>query len=394
MADKRDYYEVLGVQKGASDSDIKRAYRKLAKQYHPDVNPGDKDAEVKFKEIGEAYEVLSDSEKRARYDQFGFAGVDPSYGGGAGGGGGYGGFGGFDFGDIGDIFSSVFGGGFGSSSRRRNANGPRRGSDIEESILLSFEEAAFGVKKTVKIYVIDNCEECKGSGAKTPSDKQTCANCNGTGQVKSVQNTMFGQMINTQVCGQCRGTGSYIKNPCSRCNGKGKVKKPKNIEVDIPAGINSGETVSYHGLGNAGSNGGPAGDLLVTVSIKRHEIFTRSGYDVHLSVPITFVQATLGADIEIPILDAEKKYELGKMTYSVPEGTQPETVVRLKGKGIPHVHSGQRGDMLIKFTVEVPKNLSSQQKDIVQSFGEACGETNFKQRKSFLDKMKGIFDKK
>ena len=394
MADKRDYYEVLGVEKSASDSDIKRAYRKLAKQYHPDVNPGDKDAEVKFKEIGEAYEVLSDSEKRSRYDQFGFAGVDPNYGAGAGGGGGFGGFGGFDFGDIGDIFGSMFGGGFGSSSRRRNPNAPRRGSDIEESVLVSFEEAAFGIKKQLKIYVIEDCEECHGSGAKSASDKQTCPGCNGTGQIKNVQNTMFGQMINTQVCSNCRGAGTIIKNPCSKCNGKGKVKKAKNIEVDIPAGINSGETVSYRGLGNADANGGPAGDLLVTISIKRHDIFVRSGYDVHLNVPITFVQATLGAEIEIPILDPDKKYELGKMTYTVSEGTQPETVVRLKGKGIPHVRNGHRGDMLLKFTVEVPKNLSGQQKDLIEKFGEASGETNYKQRKSFMDKMKNFFDKK
>ncbi|MBQ4528270.1 MAG: molecular chaperone DnaJ [Clostridia bacterium] len=391
MADKRDYYEVLGVDKSASDSDIKRAYRKLAKQYHPDVNPGNKEAEVKFKEIGEAYEVLSDSQKRARYDQFGFAGVDPSYGGGAGSTGGFGGFGGMDFGDIGDIFGSMFGGGFGSSSRRRN--GPKRGSDIEESVLLSFEEAAFGVKKQLKIYVIEDCEECKGSGAKSSSDKQTCTQCNGTGQIKSVQNTMFGQMINTQVCPSCRGEGSIIKNPCAKCRGKGKIKRAKSIEVDIPAGINSGETVSYRGLGNVGTKGGPSGDLLVTVSIKRHGIFTRTGYDVNLNVPITFVQAALGAEIEIPILDAEKKYELGKMTYTVPEGTQPETVVRLKGKGIPHVRSGARGDMILKFTVEVPKNLSSQQKDIIHKLGEACGETNFKQRKTFMDKMKDFFDK-
>jgi len=391
MADKRDYYEVLGVQKGASDDEIKRAYRKLAKQYHPDVNPGDKEAEAKFKEIGEAYEVLSDSDKKARYDQFGFAGVDPSYGGGAGGAGGFGGFGGMGFDDLGDIFGSMFGGGFGSSQRRRN--GPRRGSDIEESVLLSFEEAAFGVKKQLKIYVVEDCEECHGSGAKSASDKQTCPYCKGTGQIKQVQNTMFGQMMNTQVCGQCRGEGSIIKNPCAKCHGKGKVKRAKSIEVDIPAGINSGETVSYRGLGNAGSKGGPAGDLLVTVSITKHTVFTRSGYDVNLEVPITFVQAALGAEVEIPVLDPDKKYELGKMTYTVPEGTQPETVVRLRGKGIPHVRSGVRGDMNLKFTVEVPKNLSSQQKELISKLGEISGETNYKQRKSFADKMKDFFDK-
>ena len=372
MAEKRDYYEVLGVSKGASDDEIKRSYRKLAKKYHPDVNPGDKEAEAKFKEIGEAYEVLSDAEKKSRYDQFCFGGM------------------GFD--DLGDIFGSMFGGGFGGSQRRRN--GPRRGSDIEESVLLSFEEAAFGIKKQLKIYVIEECEECHGSGAKSASDKQTCPHCKGTGQIKSVQNTMFGQMINTQVCGHCRGEGTIIKNPCAKCNGKGKIKRAKNIEVDIPAGINAGETVSYRGLGNAGSKGGPAGDLLVTVSIKRHSVFTRTGYDVNLEVPITFVQAALGADIEIPVLDPDKKYEPGKMTYTVPEGTQPETVVRLRGKGIPHVRSGARGDMLVKFTVEVPKNLSAEQKDVISKLAELTGESNYKQRKSFADKMKDFFDKK
>ncbi len=387
MADKRDYYEVLGVNKNATDDEIKRAYRKLAKKYHPDVNPGDKDAEVKFKEVGEAYEILSDAEKKSRYDQFGFAGVDPNFGAGQGGGG-FGGFGGMGFDDLGDIFGSMFGG-FGSSQRRRN--GPRKGSDIEESVLLSFEEAAFGVKKQLKIYVVEDCEACNGSGAKSASDKQTCPHCNGSGQIKSVQNTMFGQMINTQVCPHCRGEGSIIKNPCPKCNGKGKVKRAKNIEVDIPAGINAGETVSYRGLGNAGTKGGPKGDLLVTVSIKRHPIFTRTNYDVNLEVPITFVQATLGADIEIPVLDPDKKYELGKITYTVPEGTQPGTVVRMKGKGIPHVRSGVRGDMLVKLTVEVPKNLSSEQKEIISRFADASGESNYKQRKSFADKMKDFF---
>jgi len=392
MADKRDYYEVLGVDKNASDSDIKRAYRKLAKQYHPDVNPGDKEAEAKFKEIGEAYEVLSDSQKKSRYDQFGFAGVDPGYGGGGGGQGGFGGFGGMDFDDLGDIFGSMFGGGFGGSSRRRN--GPVRGSDIDESILLSFEEAAFGVKKPLKIYVIEQCDECHGSGAKSAADKETCSYCKGTGQIKNVQRTFLGQVVNTQPCPQCRGEGSIIKNPCSKCHGKGKIKRAKNIEVDIPAGINHGETVSYQGLGNAGSKGGPAGSLLVTVSIKRHSIFTRTGYDVNCDVPITFAQAALGAEVEIPMLDPDKKYELGKMNYTVPEGTQPGTVVRLRGKGIPHVRSGVRGDMLLKFIVEVPRNLNSQQKEAIKNLAELSGESNYKQQKSFLDKMKEFFDKK
>ncbi len=390
MADKRDYYEVLGLQKGASDDEIKKAYRKLAKKYHPDVNPGDKEAEAKFKEIGEAYEVLSDSDKKARYDQFGFAGVDPGYGGGQGGFGGFGGFGDMDFGDIGDIFGSMFGGGFGRSQRRQN--GPRRGSDVEESVLLSFEEAAFGVRKPLKIYVIEDCDECHGNGAKNSSDKETCTYCNGTGQIRNVQRTFLGQVVNTQVCNHCGGEGTIIKNPCTKCRGKGKIKRSKNIEVDIPAGINAGETISYRGLGNAGSKGGPAGDLLVTVSIKKHAVFTRNGYDVHLDIPVTFVQATLGAEIEIPMLDSEKKYELGKMTYTIPEGTQPGTVTRLKGKGIPHIRSSQRGDMVLKINVEVPKNLSSEQKETIKKFAQQSGETNYKQQKSFLDKMKDFFN--
>jgi len=388
MADKRDYYEVLGLKKGASDDEIKRAYRKLAKKYHPDVNPGNSEAEIKFKEIGEAYEVLSDSDKKSRYDQFGFAGVDPNFG--AGQGGGFGGFGGMDFGDIGDIFGSMFGGGFGQSQRRRNA--PRRGSDVEESVLLTFEEAAFGVKKPLKIYVVEDCDTCHGTGAKNSSDKETCTYCNGTGQIRNVQRTFLGQMVNTQICNHCGGEGTIIKNPCDKCRGKGKIKRAKNIEVDIPAGINSGETISYRGLGNAGYKGGPSGDLLVTVSIKRHAVFTRNNYDVHLEVPITFVQATLGATIEIPILDEDKKYELGKMSCDIAEGTQPGTVIRLKGKGIPHIRSSHRGDMLLKINVEVPKNLSNEQKEIIKRFADASGQTNYKQQKTFLDKMKDFFN--
>ncbi len=391
MADKRDYYEVLGLQKGASADEIKRAYRKLAKKYHPDVNPDNKEAETKFKEIGEAYEILSDSDKKARYDQFGFAGVDPSYGGGQGGGfGGFGGgFGGMDFGDIGDIFGSMFGGGFGQSRRRHN--GPVQGSDIEESVLLSFEEAAFGVKKPLKIYAIEDCDECHGQGTKNSSDRETCPHCKGTGQIRNVQRTILGQMVNTQTCRSCNGEGTIIKNPCSKCHGKGKIKRAKNIEVDIPAGINAGETVSYRGLGNAGYRGGPAGDLLVTVSIKKHPVFTRQGYDVHMDIPVDFVQAALGATISIPVLDKDKKYELGKMDYDIPEGTQPGTVVRLRGKGIPHVHSSLVGDMVLRINVEVPRNLSAEQKDTIKRFAELSGQTNYKQQKTFLDKMKDFF---
>jgi len=386
MADKRDYYEVLGVAKGASDDEIKKAYRKVAKKYHPDLHPGDAEAEAKFKEAGEAYEVLSDSQKRQRYDQYGHAGVDPNFGAGGGG------FGGADFGDFGDIFSSFFGGGFGGGSQRRR-NGPVRGSDIEETVLLSFEEAAFGVKKSLKIYVIENCDECGGKGCKSEADRITCPTCKGTGEIKNITNSLFGQMVNVTTCSHCRGTGQIIKNPCSKCNGKGKIKRAKNIDVDIPAGINTNETVRYRGLGNVGSKGGPSGDLLVTVRIKNHSVFTRLGNDVHCTIPLTFVQAALGADIEIPILDEDKKYTLSSMTYSVPEGTQPGAEFRLRSKGIPSVRSGVRGDMVIHVDVEVPKNLNKEQKEALEKFAEASNENNYKKHKSFFEKVKDALGK-
>jgi len=386
MADKRDYYEVLGVTKGASDDEIKKAYRKVAKQYHPDLHPGDKEAEAKFKEAGEAYEVLSDPEKKQRYDQFGHAGVDPNFG--AGGGGFGGGFG--DFGDLGDIFGSFFGGGFGTGQQRRR-NGPRKGSDIDETVLLSFEEAAFGVKKNLKIYKIEECDECGGKGCKNDSDKVTCPTCKGSGEIKSVTNSLFGQMVNVTTCNHCQGSGQIIKNPCAKCRGKGMIKRARNVDVDIPAGIDNGETVRYRGLGNAGYKGGPAGDLLVTVRLKRHDVFTRRGNDVYCTVPITFVQAALGADVDIPILDEDKKYTLGKMSYTIPEGTQPGTEFRLRGKGIPSVRGGMRGDMILTVNVEVPKNLNKEQKEALEKFAEVSNDSNYKQNKSFFEKMKDWF---
>ncbi len=382
MEDKRDYYEVLGIQKGASDDEIKKAYRKVAKKYHPDLHPGDAEAEAKFKEAGEAYEVLSDSEKKARYDQYGHAGVDPNFGAGGFGGGGFG-----DFSDLGDIFGSFFGGGFGGGQQRRR-NGPRRGSDINESILLSFEEAAFGVKKSIKIYKVEECDECGGKGCKNEADKITCPTCKGSGEIRNVTNSLFGQMVNVTTCNHCGGSGQVIKNPCSKCKGKGMIKRARNVDVDIPAGIDNGETVRYRGLGNAGFKGGPAGDLLVTVQIKRHEVFTRRGNDVYCTIPITFVQATLGADVDIPILDEDKKYTLGKMTYTIPEGTQPGTELRIRGKGIPGVRSGIRGDMVLTVNVEVPKNLSKEQKEALQDFAKLSNENNYKQHRNFFTKMK------
>lgn len=387
MADKRDYYEVLGISKGASDDEIKKAYRRVAKKYHPDLHPGDKEAEARFKEAGEAYEVLSNPEKRQRYDQYGHAGVDPNFGAGGAGGG----FSGADFGDFGDIFGSFFGGGFGGGQRRRN--GPVKGSDIEETVLLSFEEAAFGIRKSIKIYAVENCDECGGKGCKSEADRITCPACKGTGEFKNVTNSIFGQMVNVSTCSQCRGTGQIIKNPCQKCRGKGKIKRAKNVDVDIPAGIDNGETVRYRGLGNVGSKGGPSGDLLVTVRIKRHSVFTRRGSDVYCSVPITFVQAALGADIDVPVLDDVKKYTLGKISYTIPEGTQPGTEFRLRSKGIPNVRSGVRGDMIIRVEVEVPKNLSKEQKDALSAFAEASNENNYKKHKTFFEKMKDSFGK-
>lgn len=385
MADKRDYYEVLGIQKGASDDEIKKAYRKVAKKYHPDLHPGDAEAEAKFKEAGEAYEVLSDSQKRARYDQYGHAGVDPNFGA-EGGFGGFGGFDGADFGDLGDIFGSFFGGGFGGRQRRRN--GPQKGSDVSETVVLTFEEAAFGVKKSLKIYKIEECDDCGGKGCKSETDRITCPTCKGSGEIKNITNSMFGQMVNVTTCNHCRGTGQIIKDPCNKCKGKGMIKRARNVDVDIPAGIDNGETVRYRGLGNAGYKGGPAGDLLVTVQIRRHEVFSRMGNDVYCTIPITFAQAALGADVDIPILDEDKKYTLGKMTYTIPEGTQPGTDFRLRGKGIPSVRSGIRGDMVLTVSVEVPKNLNKEQKEALQNFARLSNENNYKQHKNFFEKMK------
>lgn len=382
MADKRDYYEVLGVDKGASDDEIKKAYRKMAKKYHPDVNPGNAEAEAKFKEANEAYEVLSDSQKRARYDQFGHAGTDPN---GFGGGNYGGGFGGFEDFDLSDVFGSFFGGGFGSRSSSRR-NGPRKGSDISENIVLTFEEAAFGVKKQVKVYRVEDCDACHGVGAKNSSDKQTCPVCGGTGEVRTTQRSPFGQFVNVSACNNCGGTGTIIKNPCEKCKGKGKIKRSRTIEVNIPAGINHGETVSLRGQGNAGTKGGPAGDLYVTVTLKRHPIFTRNGSEVYCNVPITFVQAALGAEIEIPTID-------GMMPYTIPEGTQSGTSFRIRGKGIKNLRTGVRADQIINVIVEVPKNLNAQQKQALEKFGEVTNDKNYKQQKGFFEKIKENFKK-
>ncbi len=384
MADnKRDYYEVLGVDRSASDDELKKAYRKAAKKYHPDLNPGDAQAEKSFKEVNEAYEVLSDKEKRSRYDQFGHAGVDPNFGAGGGYGGGFNGdFG--DFGDLGDIFGSFFGGGFGGRGRS-NPNAPKRGNDASAAVNISFEEAAKGCKKTVKVTKIDTCDECGGSGAKKGTSSKTCPVCNGSGQVTSAQRTPFGVFQTQTVCGHCNGKGKVIENPCSKCNGKGRIRHSVEETIDIPAGIDDGQVINMRGKGDSGVNGGPSGDLRINVNVRPHPIFNRSGYDVYCEIPITFIQAALGADITVPTLD-------GKVKFTIHEGTQPGDEFKLKGKGIQRLNYSGRGDQYVKITVEIPKSLSKDQKEKLKDFEKLSSDKNYKTQKSFMDKVKDFFD--
>lgn len=379
LADKRDFYEVMGVPKNASEDEIKKAYRKLAKKYHPDLNPGDKEAEAKFKEVNEAYEVLSDQDKRARYDQFGHAGVDPNYGAGAAGGG-------SPFGqdiDLGDIFSSFFGGGFGGG-RRQNPNAPRRGADTEAVLTISFEEAAKGCTKKVTYQNIDTCKGCGGTGAQKGTSPKTCPTCNGSGQVHINQRTPFGVMQTSRTCDRCGGTGRIIENPCKACSGNGRVRASKTVEVTIPAGINDDQVLNVPRHGNAGINGGPAGDLHVYVNVRPHAIFERRGDDIWCEMPLTFTQAALGAEVTVPTLD-------GKVAYAVHEGTQPGDVFKLKGKGVPHLNGRGRGDQFVRVTIEVPKNLSARQKEILREFDQQAEEKNYQKRKGFFDKIKELF---
>ena len=379
---KRDYYEVLGVEKTASADEIKKAYRKAAMKYHPDRNPGDTVAEEKFKEVGEAYEVLSDDQKRSRYDQFGFAGVDPNYGAGAGAGGygfGGGGFGGF--GDFGDIFSEFFGGG--ASGRASSANAPRRGENVMAHLELTFEEAAFGCEKEVSSQRIENCAACNGSGS-ADGAVETCATCRGSGQVRTTQNFMGMAMQSTSVCPKCGGKGKTIKNPCNTCKGKGKVRKTNKVKVKVPAGVDEGQSVRVRIEGCVGSNGGPNGDLLVEIYIKRHPIFTRQNMDVLCEVPITFTQAALGAQIQVPTLD-------GKVPYDIPEGTQTGTTFTLLGKGIPDVHNPRRrGNQRFTVVVETPTRLTKEQKELLRQLDGTLEETP--KRKKFFESIKDLFD--
>lgn len=376
---KRDYYEVLGVKKDASAEEIKRAYRKSAMKYHPDRNPGDKDAEEKFKEVGEAYEVLSDEEKRARYDQYGFAGVDPNFGAGAGYGGGFGGFG--DFGDLGDIFGEFFGGG--STRRGSQQSAPRRGENVMSRLELTFEEAAFGCEKEVAAQRIENCAACGGTGS-ADGVIETCSQCHGTGQVRTVQNFMGMQMQSSTTCPACSGRGKVIKTPCTTCKGKGKVRRTNRVKVKIPAGVDAGQSVRVRGEGCVGANGGVNGDLLVEIYIKRHPIFTRQDNDVLCEVPISFTQAALGAEIEVPTLD-------GKVKYEIPEGTQTGREFVLRDKGIPEVgNSRRRGNHRFTVVVETPTRLTKEQKDLLRQL-DGTMEVSPK-RKKFIDNLKDFFD--
>ena len=378
MADKRDYYEVLGVEKGASEDEIKKAYKKLARKYHPDMNPGDKEAEEKFKEINEANEVLSNPDKRQKYDQFGFAGVDPNYG--AGQGGGYGASG-FDFGDLGDIFGSFFGGGFGGGGRRTNPNAPQRGESIRMSLAISFEEAAFGCEKAVTVERMEQCETCHGNGCAPGTTPEVCPDCRGTGQVQVRRQTPMGVFATSSPCPKCGGKGQIIHQPCKDCHGSGTVRRRKTIQASIPAGIDNGQTISIRGQGNAGKNGGPAGDLLITITVRPHELFRREGTSVLCEAPITFTQAVLGAELEIPTID-------GKVKYTLPEGTQSGTTFRLKGKGIPSINGRGRGDQYVTVYIETPRNLNKEQKEALKKFAESVGESNYEERKKFFKKFK------
>ncbi len=382
MADERDYYEVLGVQKGASEDEIKKAFKKQARKYHPDLHPDDKECEEKFKELNKAYDVLSDADKRQRYDQFGHAGVDPNYGGGDGNPftGGFGG--GFGFDDLGDLFGSFFGGG--GRSSRRNVNAPRRGQDITANVNLSFMEACEGKKHEIKINRMEKCPDCHGTGSADGTAKSTCPECNGMGSVKVTQRTPFGAISTSKTCSKCNGSGTVNTNPCQKCGGTARVRTQKNISVDIPAGIDDGQVLRVGGQGDAGLNGGPSGDLNVMVSVRPHPIFERQGSDIHCEIPITFTQAALGDEITVPTID-------GKVKYTIAEGTQTGTVFRLKGKGVKRLRRSDRGDQYVKVIIEVPRNLDKKQKELLKAFSDSMEKSennNYQKRKGFFEKMK------
>ncbi|MGM0602128.1 MAG: molecular chaperone DnaJ [Bacillota bacterium] len=372
---KRDYYEILGVSRDADQKEIKKAYRNLAKKYHPDMNQDGKDTTEKFKEISEAYDILSDPDKRARYDQYGHSGInenDFNFDDFA-----RGGFGGLD-----DIFDMFFGGGFGGMGGRQRRS-PRRGADLQYRLQITFEEAAFGGKKEIRIPRDEVCDRCDGTGAEPGSEVKTCPECNGQGQVRSTQNTPFGQFTQAKVCPRCGGEGKIISEPCSKCGGSGKVRKHRKLTVNIPAGVDTGTRLRMSGEGQAGEKGAPAGDLYILIEVDKHKIFDRKGDDVYCEVPISFVQATLGDKIKVPTLD-------GKVQFEIPEGTQPGTTFRLKNKGIAHLNGHGRGDQYIKVKVIIPKNLNKEQKKLLQDFAEMSGEEINPEHKGFLKKIKEV----
>lgn len=396
MAEKRDYYEVLGVSKGASEEEIKKAYKGLAKKYHPDLHPGDAEAEAKFKELNEAYSVLSDPEKRQQYDRFGHAAFDPTQGGGQGG---FNGFSG-DF-DFGDIFSSFFGGGFGGGGNNRQNNGrggsgrgfngfrnssprPVDGDDVKTRITIEFEEAVFGCKHEVEFHRMENCESCRGTGAEKGSKPETCSTCRGSGRVIVQQQSLFGYMQTERQCSDCRGSGKIVRNPCSACNGKGHIRVAKKFDVDIPAGINHGQTIVLRGQGSAGKNGGANGDLIIEVRVKNHELFERDGVNLFCEIPISFADAALGADIEIPVLGGEKR------KLEIPEGTQTGKRFTLRGEGVPELNNPKRrGDLHVTVVVETPQNLNGKQKELLRAFAQSLGDGNQK-RDGFFKKLFGL----
>lgn len=373
---KRDYYEVLGVDKTADEATIKRAFRQQAKKYHPDLNPGDKDAEEKFKEVNEAYQILSDPQKRQQYDQFGFDGPQAGFGGGAGYGD-FGGFGGFE-----DIFSSFFGGG----ARQANPNAPRQGDDLRMDVTISFEEAARGCEKEVNVVRDETCENCGGTGAKPGTKPTTCSTCHGTGQVTQVRNTAFGRIQNVTTCPNCHGTGKVISDPCPKCNGRGKKRTSRRRTVKIPAGIDNGQVLTIRGQGGAGESGGPNGDLLIVVNVRPHKLFKRRDYDLYLELPITFTQATLGAEVDVPTLDKPVK-------YNIPEGTQPGTVFRIKGAGIPYLRGTGKGDLYVTAKVEVPRKLTEKQKELLRQFEGVSTGNEYQEKKNFFERLKDAFDR-
>ena len=372
---KRDYYEVLGVSKTASDDELKKAYRTLAKKYHPDLNGGDKECEEKFKEVNEAYEVLSDPQKRARYDQFGHE--DPR----TGGAGGYGDFTGGFGGGFDDIFSAFFGGGFGGAQRAR---GPERGNDLRYDLTITFEEAAFGCEKEITVTREENCEDCGGTGAKKGTSPTTCPTCKGTGQVQSFINTPIGRVSNVRVCDACHGSGKIIKDPCPKCNGRGRVRRNRKISIKIPAGIDNGMQIPLRRQGEPGLRGGENGDLYIFVTVRPHKLFTRDNYDLYCDVTVSFTQAALGGEIDVPTLNGMTKYNL-------PEGTQPGAVVRLRGQGIQNLRGAGKGDLYIKINVEIPRRLTEKQKELLRQFDESVTGKEYEGKKSFFDRVKDAF---